>query len=210
MALTPATAIEAARKLAAAVETILSFKDELSAKPDVAAKALGAVLTEIAKTHMAVDEAVKKYVNVPTDRTAFDHGIKPLLDLTGGVLEADVMQARGHCHQIGPIYFDHLKRWFARALAPTEQLLLENIFFALGGADFGLFDELASVTKVLESGADEAIILHKQQGPDAARARIEADSTELMQLRRELSRMRTSLHSLELELRGFVPGNAPS
>jgi hypothetical protein len=208
MPITPTVLIEAAKKLAGAVEAILTVKDKLSAKPDLAANALGQVLHEIAKTQVAVDGAISKYLNVPTNKAAFDHGIQPLLDLSGGVLGADIEQARGHCHDIGPIYDTHLRRWFASAVNPTEQLLLENVFTELRDADGGLFRQLGFVADLLENGANEAIVLYKTEGPDAARARMDADSADLMKLRTELSRTRKALHSLQNELKGFVPGNA--
>jgi hypothetical protein len=207
MPITPSVLIDAATKLAGAIESILAVKDKLSAKPDLAANALGHVLSEIAKTQVAVDHAISKYLNVPTNKAAFDQGIQPLLDLSGGVLGADIEQARGHCHDIGPIYDTHLKRWFERAVNPTEQLLLENVFMELRNADGGLFRQLGLVAEMLETGANEAILLYKTEGPDAARARMDADSADLMKLRAQLSRMRRALHSLQNELKGFVPGN---
>ncbi len=77
----------------------------------------------------------------------------------------------------------------------------------LRNADGGLIRQLGLVAELLETGANEAIPLYKTKGPDAARARMDADSTDLMKLRAELSRMRRALHSLQNELKGFLPGN---
>jgi hypothetical protein len=199
MPVTLAAVWTAAKGLAEAVGQISGIAKKLQAAPDAAAVELVRILDEIGKTHHAVDAAVARYLAIVDDPSAFAQGAKSLLELEGGVLAADVEAGRGHCHDIYPIYVQHLQRWFERALDPTEQLLMKGTFEALGQADGTLFGGLASVADVLDRGASDAIDLYRSKDAAAARARIDRDFDELRKLRASLSNTAKSLRTMRIE-----------
>jgi hypothetical protein len=206
MAIGMKAAWEATKELAGAVGTIASLTAKLKASPDKAAADLADALDQVTKTHRAVADAVTKYLGLADDPHAFDNGIKPLLEISGGVLSAEIEAGLGHCHEIVVAYDRHLHKWFARVLDPTEALLMKGAFDALGQADFGLFKKLATVGEGLDEGANDAIQRFHSEGEGAARARLKDDFVELFALRSELANSLKALRAMQNEFRVLATG----
>lgn len=197
---------DATKELGAVVGKLVSVAAKLKAAPDKAAGALAAALTEVAKTHRVVHDALTRYLSLADDPHAFDNGIKPLLELCGGLLAAEIVAGIGHCHEIDVAYRDHLDKWFAKVLDPTEVVLMEDAFRALRYADYGLFDRLAKVGEALETGASEAIQAFQAGGEPAARGRLKQDFAELFALRSEQAKALETLRQIENEFRELATG----
>ncbi len=206
MALTFATAWGAAKEIGGAVATIAGYTAKLKASPDQAAAALAFAMDEISKTCRSVHDGLTRYLGLPDDPHAFDHGITPLLALSASPLSADIEAGKGHCHEIAVAYRDHLEKWFARVLDPTEAVLMKGAFADLGQADAGLFRDLTSVGLALDEGATEAMKMVLAGNVAGARARLKADFTDLTALRLELSKTLTSLRQMQNDFRVLATG----
>lgn len=83
---------------------------------------------------------------------------------------------------------------------------MKGAFDALGQADYGLFDNLASVGATLDVGAAEAIQQFQTGGAAAARARLKEDFGELFALRSELARTTKMLREMQNDFQALATG----
>jgi hypothetical protein len=201
--LDPSTAIASAKKVDEALGLIGKVVAKLKRNPDAAAVKLAQALDEIAKTYQVLDTAISSYLSLAIDEGALQSKSKVLLDIEGGALSTDVERGRGHCHIIGNIYFQHLDRWFARALKSDEYEQIRNVFYELGNADDDVFAHMVAVAQGLEKEA-EAVLESLIEGDlSAARQRVLSARSELKPLRLSISSTMRRLYELKTEFVGL-------
>jgi hypothetical protein len=171
----PVAALAAVQKADEALSLIAKLMAKLRAQPDAAALKLSAALDEIAKTYEVVDRAFSSYAALAIDDGALSTRSFELLSIAGGGLSVRVKDGRGDCNKINNIYQTYLRRWFERALNPTEQLAMEQAFIwpdGLSDADDTLFRHLTDLAGQLQSDATAVLDLVYDKRLEEARASI--------------------------------------
>ena len=179
---------------------IQSVKGKLLRNPDAAADKLVLVLDELTKVYITVEAELVSYLSLyfePQENLAEERA--QLLKLEGGQLKARVAEARGHCHKIGNIYWNHLNPWFARVLDSDEQQMLQSLFMALGSADAGMISLLDGLVAWLAPQASATLDLVDGSQIDEANQHIRTARKEVATVRQTTARAVVDLRNLQAD-----------
>jgi hypothetical protein len=108
------TGLEAVDKLESGIGIIAKHAARLKADPDHAAADLAEALDEIEKSCRALDDAIRKYLDLGFKKDALSEGSELLLEVGGGGLLISVKKGLGSCRKMCNIYWNDIDRWFER------------------------------------------------------------------------------------------------
>lgn len=203
MALDPLTALTAVQKADEALGLIAKLLAKLRSQPDLAAVKLSLALDEVAKTYEVVDRAFNTYAALALDEGALTSRSAELIAIAGGSLTVQVEKGRGDCGKINNIYQEHLRRWFEKALNPSDQLLLEKAFIwpdGLTDADGTLFRHLTELAGQLQSQAKDVLALVIKKHFEEARASILTTYLELSPVQEAMGRSLQRMFEVKAQL----------
>lgn len=149
------------KELADRLGVIERVKNALMDQPDEAAAKLADVLDELAKTVLALDDEIVRYLSL---QFLPQEGIVPgrtiLLELEGGRSAIRIGELRGHCHKIKNIYDTYLDKWFARVFKDrSERNELRNAFDGLGTSDDYIIEAMKEVSAWVKTHAEQTLDL---------------------------------------------------
>ena len=198
-----ASAYAVVEKTTDAVGKLAALKQQLKAKPDVAAGALAGCLAEVHRTYLAVMAEVTR-LTVLAAPGAFGDGSKvdltPLVELEGNTVRTRVEQSRGHCTRIKNIFARDLDKWFERVFGKGQanHLILREVFDTLSEADAQTFIIMQAIGDIIGSRAGAILVEMMKPVPDVAAAGALARTAYL-----ELKPMRLALQALDAQLSGL-------
>lgn len=180
----------------------LSILEKLSSKlinkPDVAAEKLALVLSELAKSYQALDDAL---VNLATlsfnDQDDINEAREYLLKAQGGRIAAEIGGAKGHCHKIWNNYERYLKGWFSRVLDKKEADDLEELFNNLRGLDTVFVGSMDHLSNQAQTTADNLLSLIDNGRVKEAKSIVKDMAQELSDPRKALSQGMVTLWKLQ-------------
>jgi hypothetical protein len=181
------------------IDVIERLASKLKADPDAAATKLADALGEIEKTCRALDDALKKYLQLAFDPRPENADL--LLEIGGGGLIVTVEGGRGHCHEIWNIYHHYLDRWFDRVFKQDtqERNELRNVFSTLGDADRDLFKQMVKLAKEAQRQANVVLDHLSNNQPNEAKAELRASIKRFQPIRVKMNELMARLLTLKAQ-----------
>jgi hypothetical protein len=199
--LNPMDAVRAVEELDKCIQIIGKYASRLKADPDKAANDLAEALEEVEKSCKALDDGIKKYLNLGLKSNALDDGSDVLLDISGGGLLAGVQKGLGSCQKMSNVYHNTINRWFERVFKSDNQAYRElaDVFSVLGSADGSLFDLMLNTARQVQKHADQTLALVTQDKKQEARAQVLSSAAELNGLRVRINELLANLYGVRAQ-----------
>lgn len=174
-------------------------KSKLVSQPDPAASKLLAVLSEISKIYLALEEELTKYLALTLEPEEVAGERTTLLELEGGKLNARMNAARGHCGRIYNIFTRYLSPWFKRILQPEEVSMMDTLFTQMSLTDSMMLEAIDNVTSWLTAEAGGVLDLVEQGNFTEAQRRVSAARREVLPARRAIAGAMRRIYDIEAD-----------
>lgn len=160
---TPKDIADAAKISLEVVDKLVGYAQELQglfgkvvSMPRRALLDLEEIFDEVEKSLGAVDIATKDFFNAVQDPAKFIDDDDLMHDMSSARLPALVEEKRGHCHEIGNIYYRYLSGILSNLFQDeAKRMRAEEILNQLHNADDDLFKELTRAAKKMRDVAKE-------------------------------------------------------
>ena len=174
-------------------------KSKLVSQPDPAAAKLLAVLSEISKIYLALEEELTRYLALTLEPEEFADERATLLELEGGKLDARMNAARGHCGRIYNIFTRYLSPWFKRILRPEEVSMMDSLFAQMSLTDSMMLEAINNVSSWLTTEAQAVLDLLDQKKFVEAQQLISAARREVLPARRAIASAMRRIYDIEAD-----------
>ena len=191
---------EAAKYLDQQLGIIQAVKNKLVRQPEEAAEKLVIALDEIAKIYGAIDQELARYLSLFfKDNKDWRDDRQSLVQLEGSNLRPKMEEARGHCHKIGNIHEQYLRRWYDHVLNTKEASDLNSIFEWLSTADNAMIQQIEILVNWLAPAAESTLNLVDGGKLTEADAKLHQDRKEALPTRQVISETIAQLRRLQAE-----------
>ena len=187
--------LDAAHRLAMLVKDLSGSLGFIKSMPQRAVIDLTAILREIDKTVVAVDEAIDKFITVALNANQIKDDPSVLMELGGLHLRSFIENNRGHCSSIYTIRLAYLNGWLDRFKTDyeTQKRVITHVFDELDNADVGLFQRLSDVVSYMDQVAQEAVLLQLDNRTEDTRNLLKSSVVELFRVKSELQQVQSEM-----------------
>ena len=178
------------------------IKDALLKQPDKANTKLAEVLGEVAKTVVALDAEMVRYLSLHFhSEESISQGRAVLLGMEVGQSLIRINETRGHCHKIKNIYDTYLDKWFDQVFSSSpERNKLATAFAGLGSDDDYIMDAMHEVSTWLKIQAEQTLNSVDLGNLPDANMRIRQARIEAKPAREKLVETMSKLRGLQADL----------